>query len=154
MNLTESVPEETRQIIQNLIAKTDIYLVDLVVSIQGKRTFIKVIVATDDGITLQEITRLTKRINDDPIIDRLFPDGYQLQVTSPGLDYPLKTSRDFYRNRNHQVKVVHTVEGLQSPIDGTIKVVGETAVTLSLKNAEELVLPLDKIESGRLILKW
>lgn len=66
------------------------------------------------GLTLDDCERVHYAI--DPILDELDPtEGkpYNLNVSSPGLDRPFKTQRDFERNYGEEVEVK-----LYSPIRG------------------------------------
>ena len=59
-----------------------------------------------DGVSLDDCERLHYAI--EPIMDELDPTGgkpYVLEVSSPGLDRPLKTQRDFERNYGKEVEV-------------------------------------------------
>lgn len=58
------------------------------------------------GVSLEDCEKLHRTI--DPILDELDPtDGqpYQLSVSSPGLDRPLKTERDYKKNLGNEVNV-------------------------------------------------
>lgn len=58
------------------------------------------------GVSLEDCERLHRAI--DPVLDELDPtDGqpYQLSVSSPGLDRPIKTERDYRKNLGKEVSV-------------------------------------------------
>ncbi|MDE6583749.1 MAG: ribosome maturation factor RimP, partial [Clostridia bacterium] len=69
---------------------------------------------SDKGVTIDDCEIVNKKI--DPILDELNPTDdkpYTLVVSSPGLDRPLKTDRDFKRNLGNEVEL-----NLFSKIDG------------------------------------
>lgn len=66
------------------------------------------------GVTLDDCERL-HRLIDEPL-DELDPtngQSYMLNVSSPGLDRPLKNQKDFKRNLNNEIRVK-----LFAPLDG------------------------------------
>ena len=68
----------------------------------------------DEGVTIDDCEKVTKVI--DPILDELDPTDnkpYILSVSSPGIDRPLKTERDFKRNMGKEIEIT-----LFSKLDG------------------------------------
>lgn len=66
---------------------------------------LRVFVYGRNGVTLDDCARLSRMVSD--IIDgtELFESGYILEVSSPGLDRPLETARDFRYRVGEQVKI-------------------------------------------------
>ncbi|MCH7731905.1 MAG: hypothetical protein IIB44_05220 [Candidatus Marinimicrobia bacterium] len=58
---------------------------------------------------MEEITLMTKHIKKSDRINNLFRNGYGLEVTSPGLDYPLTEEYQFLRNIENRMIIKHTV---------------------------------------------
>ena len=74
----------------------------------------------DGGVTINDCEALHRAI-DAPLDDLDPTDGnsYTLNVSSLGLDRPLKTPRDFARNLDKEIEVV-----FYAPFDGSKKLVG------------------------------
>jgi len=66
---------------------------------------LRVFVYGRQGVSLDDCARLSRLLGD--IIDGtdLFESGYTLEVSSPGLDRPLETARDFKYRVGEQVKI-------------------------------------------------
>jgi ribosome maturation factor RimP len=66
---------------------------------------VRVFVYGHKGVSLGDCARLSRLIGD--IIDGtdLFESGYTLEVSSPGLDRPLESARDFKYRVGEQVKI-------------------------------------------------
>ena len=61
---------------------------------------------SENGIQIEDCEKVSKLI--DSVIDDINPTDdkpYILSVSSPGIDRPLKTERDFKRNLNKEIKV-------------------------------------------------
>ncbi len=72
----------------------------------GQKVITFVVDKVPDGVSLDDCESLHYAI--EPIMDELDPTGgkpYVLEVSSPGLDRPLKTQRDFERNYGKEVEV-------------------------------------------------
>ncbi|HTY09200.1 MAG TPA: ribosome maturation factor RimP [Candidatus Edwardsbacteria bacterium] len=103
-------------------------------------------VSIDDCALASE--RLSERLDAaDPI-----PHGYRLEVSSPGLDRPLRREDDYRRFRG---RLAHLV--LAQPVDGRNDVTGRIGgdrqgmVQLQLSDAESLWVPLSAVRTARLV---
>ncbi len=81
---------------------TEIFLVELQVSPAND---IKVFLDTDIGITIEKCIRINRALYKK--IEEEFPDGnFSLEVSSPGVDEPLKIKRQYKKNVGRMVEVV------------------------------------------------
>lgn len=113
---------------------------------------LRVFIDKQGGITLddcQALSRaLSRRLDEtDPIAD-----SYSLEVSSPGLDRPLKKPRDFERFTGETIHV-----RTYGPLDGRRNFKGELLglqdghVVVALEDDGEANIPLDQIARARLV---
>ena len=62
-------------------------LLDLVAN--ERSGYIRITIDSEDNVTLNDTSALTKAILNAEEIDPLYPSGYRLEITSPGVDFPL-----------------------------------------------------------------
>jgi ribosome maturation factor RimP len=95
-------------------------LVDLELLGSGSRTVLRIYVDEKGGVDLERCADASRAVSD--VLDRKDPIGsrYTLQVSSPGIDRPLRTERDFIRNVGRNVAVTVEVNGIRQKIDGRI----------------------------------
>ena len=121
-------------------------VVDLQLSGNPRNRTLRIDVDRMDGITVDECARLSRGIADvldthDPISGR-----YVLEVSSPGLDRPLKSDRDYKRAVGRTVKVI---------LDGGRVLVGQLLrfdgpeVVLAV-DGRHRVVPADEIRKANL----
>lgn len=103
-------------------AEHGIELVTVEVAGAKKAPTIRVYIDTPEGVSFDELSSAQTWINE--IMDEIdpFPGAYTLEVSSPGIDRPLRTL-DHYARFAGETAVVSTV----SPIDGRSKWTGELA---------------------------
>jgi len=91
-------------LLQSVIGESaDIFLVDL--KITGGNN-IKVFLDEDAGITIEKCTRINRSLY--KLIEEagIFPDGnFSLEVSSPGVDEPLKLVRQYKKNAGRKIEV-------------------------------------------------
>lgn len=96
---------------------------------KGPRSVLLFLVDTDEGITIDTVARLSRKLSawleeHDP-----FDFPFSLEVGSPGLSKPLKIPRQYQKNIGRKLKV-KTEAGT---VTGTLESVSETGITLELE---------------------
>jgi len=102
---SKAVIDKARQLIEPVIAERGLELVDLELGLEGRSRVFRVFIDKEEGVTLDDCVEVSRDI--DPILDveDLIPSAYRLEVSSPGLDRPLRTPSDFQRFQGERVKV-------------------------------------------------
>jgi ribosome maturation factor RimP len=74
---------------------------------------VKVFIDADQGISIDKLVQLNRRLYKDIEESQFFPSGdFSLEVSSPGLDEPLKMHRQYVKNIGRYVEVMLN-EGLK-----------------------------------------
>jgi ribosome maturation factor RimP len=129
-------------------------LLDVEVRGQGRRQVVRLVADADGGLDIDTIARLSRLAGDALDDVDVVPGSYTLEVTSPGADRPLRTTRDFARNVDREVRVLR-----REDLEGTRELVGivqgadDHGVTL-LVDGDELTVPLDEVDHGKVVLPW
>lgn len=115
-----------------------------------KAPTIRVFIDTPDGVSFDELSSAQAWIND--IMDELdpFPGAYMLEVSSPGIDRPLRTAEHFARfvGETAVVKTTQPLDGRSSWI-GTITASSDEAVDLDV-DGTTVCIPLNTIKRAHL----
>ncbi|MBQ6353586.1 MAG: ribosome maturation factor RimP [Lachnospiraceae bacterium] len=101
------------------ILEEGVELVDVEFVREGKVQCLRVLIDKRGGVTIDECEAVSRRI--DPILEEagLMADVDTFEVSSPGLDRPLKKPADFVRHMGEKVDV-----GLYKAIDGDKTITG------------------------------
>ena len=115
-----------------------------------KAPTIRVYIDTDHGVGFDELSSAQSWIND--ILDEVdpFPGAYTLEVSSPGIDRPLRTAEHFARfiGGTAVVKTAHAIDG-RSAWTGTIAAVEGGNVTIDA-DGTVATIPVDDIKRAHL----
>ncbi len=141
-----AITQRVKELIDPLLAARRIDLVELVCRQEGGRVVVRCLVDTARGITLDELSHLNQTIG--AVLDEydVISERYLLEVSSPGLDRPLKTSSDFERVIGRRVKV-STVAPVNARREyaGELMGANEELITLRLDNGDKLQVLLSEI---------
>ena len=97
--------QEIQDVLQPLADEMQIEIVEVEFK-QGREPALTIYIDTENGVDLNTCEAFHRAI--DPILDELDPTfgaPYTLNVSSPGLDRPLKTERDFNKCMGKKVEV-------------------------------------------------
>ncbi len=78
-------------------------LLDFVVN--ASQSKVQIIIDGSEPVDLKMTTRIARSVRDSGFLDEAYPGGFQLEVTSPGLDAPLKHPVQFKKNIGRTVLV-------------------------------------------------
>jgi ribosome maturation factor RimP len=123
-------------------------LIDVVVG-RGFR-FVRLIVDRPGGIGLAEIQAMSEEVSTILDVEDPIDAAYTLEVSSPGLDRPLRTEADFERCFGQRVGVT-TQEPFEDgrQIRGRIESVSSGVIALKLEDGEIVTLPLESVAHAR-----
>jgi ribosome maturation factor RimP len=121
---------------------------------QEGRRVLRVTVDRKGGIDLDTIALASERISRRLDLEGFRPGPYQLEVSSPGLERPLRAPVDFARRLGEKVKVtmVEPVDGSRT-ITGVIAGIDDHDVRLST-DAGERTVEFARIASARTVFEW
>jgi len=80
-------------------------LVDLEYQREGRDWFVRIFIDKPGGITLDDCAEVSREVDDLIEVEELIEHAFRLEVSSPGLDRPLKKPADFQRFAGQTVKI-------------------------------------------------
>ncbi len=150
----ETAREKIHGLAEQVAEEEGLELVSVGILGSGKRTVLKVVVDKEGGVTVGDCERMSRSLEALLDVEDPIRRSYLLEVSSPGLDRPLVTQRDFERNIGKLARIV-TAENIDNStfFIGRILDVGDTWIRLSLDKTgrgKDMFIPLDKISKARL----
>lgn len=149
---TEAV-REVSLLIEPILDEMQMELVDVEYLSEGGRWVLRIYVDRNGGITLDDCVRVSREIEDLIDVRDFFRQPYVLEVSSPGLNRPLKKEKDFVHavGNNVNIRMAAPIDGrrnfrgkLESFVDGVLCVnVNGDRFHLSYGGAEKANLVYD-----------
>lgn len=102
MNIEERI---TALVNEKIADRPDLFLVGVKVH-PGEKVLI--LVDGDQGVAIQDCAQISRHVGFCLKEENVIEQAYNLEVSSPGVDLPLQTARQYHKNigRNLQIKVV------------------------------------------------
>ena len=150
-----TLPPRVQELAERVTAAHGVELLEAQLRRRGRSPVLSVVLDADAPVEADVVERVSKELShlldeDDPL-----PGSYILEVTTPGLDRPLRTARDFRRQRGHEVRVTRAQAGSDATtsVQGIVVAVDDQAVTLDADGGQ-LRLPLSEVVRGTVVLPW
>lgn len=135
--------------------KNKFELVDVEFVKEGANWYLRVYIDKPGGVTIDDCQSVSEELSEkldetDPI-----PQSYFLEVSSPGLDRPLKTERDFekYKGELVEVKLFQSVDG-KKVFEGELLGLLDGQVAIKQPDGNEMSFERSKISTVRRVIKF
>ncbi|MGI5998236.1 MAG: ribosome maturation factor RimP [Lutispora sp.] len=120
-----------------ILDKYNFEFVDVEYKKEGGQWYLRLFIDKDGGITIDDCQLVSEILSDK--LDEIDPieHSYIFEVSSPGIDRPLKTERDYKKNLNKEleVKFYDSFDGKKS-IEATLLDYDDKKVILDYKGKE------------------
>lgn len=99
----ETALDTVKKILEPMLTG-DIYLVDMKIKPTNN---IKIYLDADSGLGIEKCIKINRRLNKVMEDMEVYPDGnFSLEVSSPGVDEPLKMHRQYIKNIGRDVEII------------------------------------------------
>ncbi len=139
--------------ISPLLADMEIELVEIQFRREGHGWVLRLFIDRQGGVTLEDCTAVSREVGRYLEVEDPIEQAYHLEVSSPGLERPLKKKDDFIRfaGRRARVKMMEKVDDRRVFI-GTLKGIEGDDVVLTVDD-QLYHFPLAGISRARLVLE-
>ena len=125
-------------------------LVHLEINRHPGGALVRVYIDKEGGVTIDDCALISRQISAQLDIEDPMEGPYTLEVSSPGLDRPLVTDRDFERFAGRRIRVsTHSPIGGQRNFKGRLIGLQGAEVRLALDKGE-VAIPLSQVARARL----
>ena len=145
---------EIQALVEPILADREMELVELTARFQGGQQLIRLLVDKIGGVTIQQCAQVNRRIGEALETANLIEGSYTVEVSSPGLDRPLVSKRDFERALGEDVVVAFAAEdGRSKELRGMLLAVQHEAIVLKMPSANTTI-PFGHIRAAKKALRW
>ncbi|MBI5101899.1 MAG: ribosome maturation factor RimP [Nitrospirae bacterium] len=135
----------------SVAAEYGVSVVDVELAGSARRTVVRVFLDKAGGVTLEDCANFSRALSALLDVEDFIKTAYVLEVSSPGLDRPLRSMEDFAMNKGKLARVVVREQiGGQNFVIGRISDAGGNTVRLVVEHSKEVIIPFDQISKARL----
>lgn len=145
----------TNEVGEKIAKMFDYELVDVEFVKDHGNHFLRVYIDKEGGVSLDDCQRMSEELSAE--LDKKDPVDvpYYLEVSSPGLDRPLKKEKDYDRNIGKEVEIrLYKAMDNRKRLEGVLKGYDETNFFVEVDREGVLDIPRELVSLIRLVIKF
>ncbi len=152
--MKETVEQSVRELVEPLLEMYNAFLVEVTARGERNTKIIEIFIDTEKGIDAKTISEINKEINRRLSREELIPGTYRVSVSSPGLDRPLRITRQYKKNVGRDIEVHYVSNGQPQKIAGTLVGAGDSVFTLKVDQNTQKDFEYNAVEKVFIKLPW
>lgn len=137
----KELTEPIKELAERHLKDDSFFIVDVISKGVTGKTKILVLLDGDKGVNIDDCALLSRQLAEDIELEDLIDVAYILEVSSPGLDHPLSSIRQYLKNVGRRLKVKLTSGSM---LEGALKAVTEEAIVLAAERKENKKLLIEE----------
>ena len=110
--MNKSIVQEIEILVEPLVLEKGLELVNVEYIKEGAHWYLRLYIDKEGGVDMDDCTNVSHEVSEMLDIKNTIPQAYMLEVSSPGLERPLKKEEDFVRFQGSLI-MVHTISPFQ-----------------------------------------
>jgi len=150
-----TIEDIVTELVLPIVGKYSFELVDVEFVKEGAGWYLRVYIDKAGGVTLDDCQAVSEELGDE--MDRVDPikQSYFLEVSSPGIERPLKKDTDFekYRGSLVEIKVFQPVDG-RKLFEGELVGLIDDKIVIRVGENETMEFEKDKVALVKRVIKF
>ncbi len=145
--------DRLREFTDSLLPAMGLELFDIQYRREGHGWVLRLIVDKPEGVTLDDCSQVSRETSDFLDVEELIDHPYHLEVSSPGLERPLRSLEEcgLHLGKKARFKLKEEIDG-QRVIIGDIQAVKDNTISVATEEGQTFTLFWDTIVKARLTL--
>ncbi|MFC0185584.1 ribosome maturation factor RimP [Pseudarcicella hirudinis] len=152
--------DKITELLQKYLEDDRLFIVEVEVGQSKTRSNVTILLDSDIGITIEECAKISRKLGHEIEELNLIESAFNLEVSSPGIDQPLKFRRQYVKNIGRSVKII-LKDGSEKK--GSLDAVSDEGITITEelkkkpKKGEEhgpLEIPFSNIEQTKIQISF
>ena len=145
---------QVQALVAPILEERQMEQVELTCRPQSGQLMIRLLVDRVGGVTIQQCAQANQQIRNAIEVSGIVPENYTIEVSSPGLDRPLVTKRDFERAIGEDLKLdIRIDEGRFEELSGMLLAVQPEAVVVKTPQGN-VTVAMAEIRIAKKALRW
>jgi ribosome maturation factor RimP len=151
--MSDTVIERLREFSDSLLPAMGLELFDIQYRREGHGWVLRLIIDKPDGVTLDDCSRVSRETSDFLDVEDLIEHPYHLEVSSPGLERPLRSVEECGRQlgKKARFKLKEAIDG-QRVLIGDLQAVEDNTISVLTEEGRTYALSWETIVKARLTL--
>jgi len=147
--------QKIKEICERITGEAGFLFIDFNVRGQHSQKIIEVFVDSAKGLSVDDCAVLSRSIAAELEVEDIIAHAYRLDVSSPGVDRPLKFPAQYPKHTGRILELkVRDEDGSEKEITGKLEAADENELRLALKDRSELVINFPSIITAKVKISF
>lgn len=151
--MSELIVEKVQDYLADLLLDMGLEIFDVQFRTDSHGWVLRVFIDSAEGVSLDQCSQVSRELGQYLDVEEVIGHAYNLEVSSPGLERPLRSIEEFskYTGKKARVKTHNAIDGVKT-FEGVIGVVGEEIINLTLADGSSMQFTYDMFSKARLAI--
>lgn len=152
--MSKSVLNKVREMVEPQVTGLGLELVDIEYIKESNHWYLRIYIDKDGGVDIDDCATVSHKISE--VLDREnpIPQAYMLEVSSPGIERPLRKREDYNKYQGKLVSV-YSIEPYQgfSRFTGNLRGIIDNNIILEY-SGKEIAIPFDLVDKAHITFEF
>jgi ribosome maturation factor RimP len=148
------INEKIKSLLTPVLEQHQAYLIDVAVRNERGGKLVQVFLDTDAGITIDQCAQISRELASEIEKENVIETSYRLEVSSPGIDKPLRFFRQYPKNVGRKFKVTFRKADANSTVIGELTGIVDDLLTFQPEKGEPVTVRFPEIIESKVELPW
>ena len=153
MHTMSELKHTIEEIVEKHLPDENHFIVEVKMAEKSGKTLLNLLIDSDQGVTIETCARMSRLVSEELELKEFMPEAYTIEVSSPGLDYPLSSKRQYSKNIGRDLKVNFSAD---KEVVGKLLEVDDDGIKMLVKRKEkgkkateeELAIPFEEVKKS------
>lgn len=145
--------DKITELVEPVVASMQLELVEVQFRRESTGQVLRLIIDSEEGVGVEQCAAVSREVGYLLEVEDIIDQAYYLEVSSPGLDRPLKTERDFRRCKGKKIELLIKEDGTLAEKTGVVEDCENGIVSLQIEGGL-LHYPMEKIAKAVQVIEF
>lgn len=148
------IKQKIQHVLKPILERRGAFLVDLQIRNERGQRLVQVFTDTDEGIQIEDCAEISRELSPELEGGEILQGSYHLEVSSPGIDRPLRVLRQYHKNIGRRFTVRYKRANETGELKARLVSVQDDQLTFLPDGGEAVMLPFAQIIESKEELPW
>lgn len=149
----DKIKENIVKISNDLAEKLGYFLIDVILRGDNRKRIIEVFVDAEKNVNADDLAEMSRELNEIIDSENLLKESYRLEVSSPGVDRPLKFLKQYPKHINRNFEVVYKSAESETKFTGKLISVERDELTFQTKE-KNILIKFNQIIKAKVLISF
>ncbi|HOJ07670.1 MAG: hypothetical protein HND40_15235 [Ignavibacteriota bacterium] len=145
--------ENIVKISNDLAEKLGYFVIDVIIRGDSRKRILEVFVDAEKNVSADDLAEMSRELTEIIESENLIKESYRLEVSSPGVDRPLKFLKQYPKHINRNFEIVYKAADSEAKFTGKLISVERDELTFQTKD-KNILIKFNQIIEAKVLISF